>query len=326
MQLNSLSILLWAVVPPLLLLWYYCRRLAVTSYLRPLIFFGVGAIVGLTALGWQWGFETLADSALPWDKITRSLAGVALRQLIAIGPIEEGCKLAGVVLTTATLQRWRRFRSPGSTTIFIDAIATAFGFTAEENWVYFHHGTASVLDRLIGTPVHAMFSAPWGYTLAMYATSNYRLSKHWGIILTAWLNAVVCHALVNTFSIAGGYPPPLRFLSYLMFPLLLWMFWRLQQLSQRAQGQLPITLISGYTRTHRNWQRGLVFFALMLGGNAIFGIFLLVRYLTPLSWWQIIQPDFLRLLASRVMMDVIYGAIALAIYLYLRRVARRRQG
>lgn len=312
---NDLQVVLWAVVPALLLLVYYQRRVAAAPPLpRLLLFFVVGAISGFVALSLEWGFESLA-SWLGWNRITHSLPGVALRQLVEVGLIEEGSKLSGVVLTNSCLQRWYRLRPTQISAVFLATTAVALGFAAEENWVYLSHGTASIFERLIGTPVHAFFSAPWGYALGISYT---RSTKRWELIVRAWLNAVVCHALVNVLSSAWRYSPPLRFLSYGLFPFLLWMFWRMEGLLRRSQGKLPLALISSRIRIHRYWQRGLVLFALMLGGNAVFGFFLLARSLSPLSLSQLFSPDIRWFIVSRFLLNLIPALLAWVIYRYLR--------
>jgi RsiW-degrading membrane proteinase PrsW (M82 family) len=309
-------VLLWAVIPPLLLLFYYHYRVFTAPPLfRLLLLFICGAISGFTALGLERAFETVANWVVNWQHINYSLPGIALRQLVEIGPIEEGCKLVAVIIPTYYLQSRYKLR-PG--TVFLFTIAVALGFTAEENWIYLFHNTAPILDRIIGTPVHAMFSAPWGYALAM------RLNHKRNYLLSVWLNSVVCHAVVNTLSIAGGYLPSLRFLSYGVFPFQLWMFWRMEQLLRRVEGRLPITLISAQTLQHRYWQMGLVGFALMLGGNAIFGFFLLARDLSPLSWQQLFYPRVLWYILTKFLINLNFAAIAYLIYRYLRRQAKRR--
>lgn len=277
-----------------------------------LVCFGVGAVSGLVALGLEFGFEYLANRLVNWDRITRSLAGIALRQVIEIGAIEEGCKLGAVVLFQKSVglisSRSRHARHPIK--IFLFTIAIALGFTAQENWLYLSNGMATVSDRLIGTPVHAMFSAPWGYALAR----NRKLGR-------AWVNTVICHALVNVFSAAPRYSPPLSFLTYGLFPFLLWMFWRLEKLLRRVQRQPPIILISGSRPIHRCWQIGLVLFALMLGGNSLLGFFLLARILSPLSPSQLFYPDVLWFIFNRFVLNLIPALLAWGIYRYLRRSA-----
>lgn len=283
--------------------------------LHLLLCFGVGALSGLVALGLEWQFEHLANRWLNWDKITRSLAGVALRQVVEVGAIEEGCKLAGVVLFLygdRLLNFPLTHTSSRLSTVFMLTLAIALGFTAQENWVYLSNDMAFASDRAIGTPVHALFSAPWGYALAR----NRGLGK-------AWVNGVICHGLVNVSSTAWRYPPPQFFLSYGLFPFLLWMFWRLEKLLRKVQNQPPIILISGLTPIHRYWQFGLVLFALMLGGNALLGFFLLARRVSPLSLSQVLYPDVLWFIFSRGLVNLIPGLIAWGIYRYLRHCARR---
>ena len=323
----GLQLIVWAVGPPLLLLAYYYRRISPAPPLpRLLMFFVVGALSGLVALGLEWEFEYLANKFVDWDKITQSLAGVALRQLLEVSPIEEGCKFGSVVL----LQSWnraaneyQRFTLSRPSTVFIFTIAVALGFTAEENCVYLANSTASIFDRLIGTPVHALFAAPWGYALGIASYSSIRSGRYRGVITQAWINSVICHALVNVLSIATRYSPPLSFLSYGLFPFLLWMFWRLEQLLRKVQRRPSIGLISGCTTIKRYWQMGLVLFAFTLGGNAIFGIFLLARRLSTLNISQLLYPDILWFLVSRFLLNLIPGFMAWGIYQYLRYSARR---
>jgi RsiW-degrading membrane proteinase PrsW (M82 family) len=306
-----------------------------------LLCFGWGAIFGAIALGLEWIFEHLTSQWEYWQKITRTLAGVAVRQLAIVAPIEEGCKLAGVVTFRWLTRRRGDGRSP-AITIFIQTIAIALGFTAQENWVYLSNGVATLFDRAIGTPIHAMFSAAFGYTLAMrtrgqggqgdkgtiqFTIHNSQFTIHIDSPLPtphSLINAIICHALVNIFSSAWRYHPPLNFFSYLLFPFLLWLFWRMEGWWRRVQHQPPIVLVSGITPIYRYWQRGLVLFALMLGGNAIFGFFLLVRTLSPLRPAQMLAPDIFWSIVTRLVLNSIPGAIAWGIYRYLRFAANRR--
>ncbi|MBW4563798.1 MAG: PrsW family intramembrane metalloprotease [Mojavia pulchra JT2-VF2] len=315
------SVLLWAVIPPLLLLFYYYYRIfPPPSLLHLLLLFILGAVSGFVALSLETAFETVAKSIINWQQLGRSLPGSALRQLVEVGPIEEGCKLVAVIAPTYYLKRKYRLRS---STVFLFTIAVALGFTAQENWIYFFYNTASILERSIGTPVHAMFSAPWGYALGITIASNLRLHRDRKLVTRAWLNSVFCHALVNVLSIAWRYSFPVAFLSYGLFPLLLWMFWRLEQLLRRTQGKPAITLISSHIPKHRYWQRGLVLFALMLGGNAIFGLFLLARNVSLLNWAQIFYPNALWYILSRFLINLIFAIVAWLIYRYLRYLARQ---
>ncbi|MCC5629661.1 PrsW family intramembrane metalloprotease [Nostoc sphaeroides CHAB 2801] len=325
------SLLLWAAIPPLLLLgYYYCRVPFAPPLLKLLMFFIIGAISGILALSLEWIFEIVVNRVVDWHQIklclptsrcASTLPGIALRQLLEVGPIEEGCKFVAVVVPIYYLQRkYRLFAS----TVFLFTIAVALGFTAEENWIYLFYDTASILDRTIGMPVHAMFSAPWGYALGIYISSNTRLNRDKKFIFRAWLNSVICHALVNVLSSAWRYSLPLGFLSYGLFPFLLWMFWRLEQLLRKVQGKPAITLISGHTPQHRYWQRSLALFALVMGGNAIFGLFLLARILSPLSPSKLFDADILWFIISRFSLNLFFGVLAWGIYRYLRHSARRR--
>ncbi|MBD1861504.1 MULTISPECIES: PrsW family glutamic-type intramembrane protease [Trichocoleus] len=324
------TLIFWAIAPPLLALVYYCRQVRPVPALPQLLLgFLLGGPVGLMALGLEWGFEFLAQSILPWQQITRSLLGAGLRQLLEIGPIEEGSKLAGVLLLLVGLRKWQP-RSPSSSTILLCTIAVALGFTAEENLFYLFNGVASIFDRIIGVAVHAWFSAPWGYVLGLTLHRRHTLGlffkRDWRELLIAWLNAVACHALVNTLSIAWRYDPPIQLLSYGLFPFFLWMAWRLNNLLRRSQNQPLPTLISGTTQPERYWQSGLVLFALLLGGNAIFGWFLLGRSFSSVSWSQLIAtPDLLQFALSRFALNLIPAAIAWFIYRYLRHRGDRPQ-
>jgi RsiW-degrading membrane proteinase PrsW (M82 family) len=316
------SLLLWSAIPPLLLLgYYYCRVPFAPPLLKLLMFFIIGAISGILALSLEWVFEIVANWFVDWQQMKRWLPGIALRQLVEIGPIEEGCKLAGVVVPTYYLQRTYRLLP---STVFLFTIAVALGFTAEENWIYLFHNTGSILGRTISTPVHAMFSAPWGYALAVYISSKNRLNQDRKFIFRAWLNSVICHALVNILSIACSYSLALCFLNYGLFPFLLWMFWRLEQLLRKVQGKPVITLISERTPQRRYWQKGLVLFALVLGGNAIFGLFLLANKISPLSPSKLFDSYILWFIFSRFLLNLFFGVLAWGIYRYLRHFARRR--
>ncbi len=293
--------------------------------MRLLLFFALGAISGFIALYLELVFETVVQWVVNWRIIQRSLFGVVLRQLIEVGPIEEGCKLVTVIALTKYFQHRYRLRS---STVFLFCLAVSLGFTAEENWVYLFHGfqgIPSVVERLISTPVHAMFSAPWGYALAMLVNASIYSSRHNGRVSQAWLNSVICHALVNVLSIGGRYSFPWSLLSYGLFPFLLWMFLRLEKYLQKLQGQDPRTLISGLTSKQHLWREFLMLLTLMLGGNAIFVLFTLTRNLSVLNRLQLFDIDVALFVLSRLSLSLILGLSAWAIYRYLRRLASRRR-
>ena len=318
----NLYLVLWAVIPPLLFLWFYYRRTpAAPPGLNLLVLFIIGAISGFAALGLEWAMENVANRVLDWQQIQRHFFGVVLRQILAIAPIEEGCKLLAVILPISYLQRQYHLRT---TTVFLFTIAVALGFTAEETWIYLSHGTSSILDRSLGTPVHAMFSAPWGYALAIYISAGRRFNRDRNLIFIAWLNSVFFHALVNILSISVRFSQPTNLLIYGLFPVLLWMFWRLEQLLQKVQGKRNLPLISGYTSSARTWQRGLVLLILSLGGNAIFGLLILSRKISPLRWELWFEPKIFWFIVQELLFNFGLGLLAWLIYRYLRSLASRR--
>lgn len=308
---------MWTVVPPLLLLVYYHHRVLTAPPLsRLLLLFGVGAMSGLVALCLEWGSEYLASWIVDWQEITQSLTGVILRQLVEVAPIEEGSKLGSVILLQGS-------RPKRTITLFLFTIAVALGFTAQENWVYLANNTASIFDRLIGTPVHALFSAPWGYALGLARRSSFQSFGYRELIFRAWLNAVICHALVNILSSAWHYSPPFNLLSYGLFPFLLWMFWRLEGLFRRSQGKPFLDLISSRYRRHFLGKLSLALLAIALGGNAIFGLFLLFKRLSRLNSAQLLSPNVRWFIVSNCGLNLISGLVAWGIYRYLRYLARK---
>lgn len=318
----NLYLVLWAVIPPLLFLWFYYRRTpAAPPWLNLWVLFIIGAISGFAALGLEWAMENVANRVLDWQQIQRHFSGVVFRQILAIAPIEEGCKLVAVILPISYLQRQYHLRA---TTVFLFTIAVALGFTAEETWIYLYHGTSSILDRSIGTPVHAMFSAPWGYALAIYISASKRFNRNRHLIFIAWLNSVFFHALVNILSISVRFSRPTNLLIYCLFPLLLWLFWRLEQLLRKLQKKHPLELISGRTSSIRIWQRGLILLILSLGGNSLFGLFILYRKISPLRWELWFDPKIFWFIVQELLFNFGLGLLAWLIYRYLRSLAGRR--
>jgi RsiW-degrading membrane proteinase PrsW (M82 family) len=288
--------------------------------LQLLFFVIAGAISGFLALGLELVVETAAQWVGNWQQVQRSFSGMVLRQLVEIAPIEEGCKLVAVVVMTSYLQRKYHLRA---TTVFLFSMAVAVGFTAEENWMYLAHEQGSILGRIISTPVQTLFSAPWGYALGIYIASSIRFDRDRNLIYGAWLNAVICHALANILSLASSYSAPLSFLYYGFFPFLLWMFWRLEQLLRKIQGKRLINLISGYKLWHRYWRWCLILLVLMLGGNAISGLFLLVEKLIPLKIKWLFDREILQFVVSKLLLYALLATGAVLIYKYLRHSARR---
>lgn len=312
----------WAILPPLLLIvFYYYRIPTAPSLMRVLFFFLFGILSGLIALGLEWVCEYVAGLVIDWQTIRRSPTGIVLRQLLEVAAIEEGCKFAAVIAPIYYFQHRYRLRP---STVYLFTIAVAAGFTTEENWIYLYYNTASIFERVIGTPVHAMFSAPWGYALGLFFWSRTRFFSNTKLVLMAWLNSVICHALVNLLSGTGAYPPPLCFLSYGLFPFFLWMLWRLEQLLQRSIGKPSRSLITGRKPHQRYWQQTLIVLMLILGGNAILGIFNLVNKVTLLSHSQLLKNTVLVFVLGQFSLNIFLGFLAWMIYRYLRHSARQR--
>ncbi|MEC4817784.1 MAG: PrsW family glutamic-type intramembrane protease [Scytonema sp. PMC 1069.18] len=316
-------IILWAVVPPLLLLGFYSNRIPTSpSVMRLLFFFICGAISGFLAFYLESAFENAANQVVTWRLIQRTFFGVILRQILEVAPIEEGCKLGAVFIPIYYLQRQYRLRT---STIYLFSLAASLGFTAQENWVYLFYGfygAVSILERLISIPVHAIFSAPWGYALAIFFGSRY-LHRYTDLLLKSWFNSVICHALVNIFSLSGRFLFPLNLLVYGLFPFFLWMYWRLEQLLRRVQGQDAIALISSHKPKQRHTQKLLVALTLILGGNAIFMMFVALR--SFLNQSQRFYPDAMLFIVSRLFLSVIFGLLSWFIYRYLRQLVHHRR-
>ncbi|MDJ0800594.1 MAG: PrsW family glutamic-type intramembrane protease [Calothrix sp. MO_167.B12] len=306
----DLFLLLWAVVPPLLLLFFYHYRVSTAPYLfRLFLFFLFGFIAGLFADVSGWMFDNVAKAIMNGQQIQPSLPGEIFRQLLLVAPIAEGCKLAAVIIPMQFLQIQSRFCT---SSIFLFTIATAFGFTAQENLGYLFDGTASVLERLILTPVQAILSAPWGYALGISICLKIRSHRYTQSFGVAWLMAVVYHALVNVLS------GPRGIFNYVLFPLLLWLFWQMEQLLRRVQGKHPISIISGNTAEERYWQIALMVVAFFLAGNGIFGLFTLAKTLSPLGIGKIFSASFFFPTLSQLLINLLLGVLGWGIFRYLR--------
>lgn len=311
---GSTYLIFWGVLPPLFLLFYYFHRVSNSpSLLRLLLFFALGAISGGIALSLQLNFEILVGKFTNWQSIKGYLAVEVWRQLVKVGPIEETCKLAAVFLPAWFFQRWYRLRR---TSLFLFAIAVSLGFTALENCVYLNDDRGLVLERFISTPFQVMFSAPWAYAISVTLGCRIDSQDDRKLLSQAWVNSIVCHALVNILSSAWR-DPSLSFLSYGLFPFLVWMFWRLEQLLRKIQRQFSIVLITAKTPKHRNLQRGLIVFALMLGGNAISGLFILGQILSSLGRERLFEPSILWFTLSRSLVSIGFGIVAWGIYRHL---------
>ena len=309
-------LILWGVIPPLLLLLYYFHRVSNgPSLFRLLLFFALGAFSGGVALYLQSNIEIFLNTFTNWQSVRDYFTVEIWRQLVKVGPVEETCKLAAVFFPAWFFRRRYRLRR---TSLFMFAIAVCLGFTAQENCMYLLNDSgSSILERLISTPFHPMFSAPWAYAVSVTLGCRIDSQDDSRLFPQAWVNSIICHALVNILWSAWR-EPSFRFLSYALFPFLVWMFWRLEQLLRKIQRKPRIILVTAKTRKHRYFQCGLVIFALLLAGNAIFGLFLLAQVLTALSREQLFESSILWFTLSRSLLNVGFGIVAWGIYRYLR--------
>ncbi|WP_071190543.1 hypothetical protein [Trichormus sp. NMC-1] len=65
-------------------------------------------------------------------------------------------------------------------------------------------------------------------------------------------------------------------------------------------------------------------FILLLGGNAIFGLFILARKLSPSRLELLFQADILSWILKQTLLNVLLGLLSWLIYRYLRYLAGRR--
>ncbi len=256
-------------------------------------------------------FDSFTGVIVNGQRIEPSFPGEIFRQLLLVAPIEEGCKLAAVVIPLQVLQVQSRFCT---SSIFLFTIATALGFTVQENLIYLFGGTVSAVERLFFTPVQAVLSAPWGYALGMSFCLKIRSHRYTQSVAVAWLMAVVYHALVNVLSGSGS----LGIFDYGLFPLLLWLFWQAEQLLRRVQAKYPINIISGYTPEERYWQIALMVLAFFLAGNAIFGLFTLAKTLSPLGIEKVFSAGFFLPTLSQLLVNLLLGVLGWGIFRYLR--------
>lgn len=322
--------LIWSVAPALILLAYYYRRLSRRLVLLQTFgFFCLGILSGVVALAVGWRIETTLIEFGNWETLTLTFVGVVIRQFLVVAPVEELCKFLAFIIPIY-LFRWRFGNHKPE--IFLFAIALCLGFTAHENWVFLSNDNATPFDRIISTPVHAMFAAPWIYIITKNLTNLANLANLTNLtnltnkyqLLSAWLNCVACHALINIFANAGAFTIPIRYLSYCLFPCLLYLFWRMERLLKLAEVRKIKYLLKYFPIPHRYWRLGLILFALSLGGNALLGIFITIRTIIPLPIVKIWEFSTITLLTGRILYNITFGLIAWGIYYYLQKTARNQ--
>jgi RsiW-degrading membrane proteinase PrsW (M82 family) len=312
--------LLWAIVPPILLMLWYARRLK-SAPGRKVLFglFFLGALAGCFAALIELGFDWGAMQIPGWRGFSRSGFGQLLRQFGGIAPIEEFCKLLVVV----GLLRWLMARSgrmpaqPG--TVLMAAMAVGFGFAAQENVVMLLVGRATVIDRLLLVPGHGIFAAPWGLALGFAIC---RLARHLrysvDLVWKGWFVAVLCHGLTNSIALLSMLPG-LRDVLFLFFPWILYLAWLTEGILARAQGEPLPGRPWGATLPERLRYFGFGAAALWMGGLAIMHLRTLGN--TVIDPWRYAgilpsNPNLNYFLVEKFFQVVILGMAAIMVFRY----------
>jgi RsiW-degrading membrane proteinase PrsW (M82 family) len=267
-----IGLIAWAVGPPWLLLLFYSRRMrAAPQGWGLFVLFCLGGVAGMLALGLEW-LITLGGEQLPGGRaFNRELMGHILRQVLVIGPVEEACKLSAVgVPIGILLKRYHRVPAQPST-VMLATIAVAMGFGAQESLIYLLNGRGTLTDALLRAPLQALFSAPWGLALGVaLGRLNWELASGSRRVVKGWIAGAFCHAALNSLVYASLRQ---RWLSFLVFPWVLWLGWQFEGMVARSQGDLPPRLITATQLGPQLWQRGVVLGMVFLGGNALLGLY-----------------------------------------------------
>ncbi len=355
--LELFSTVVWGCVPPLSILLLYYRRVRSAPPLKGLIgLFGVGIFAGLLAWGGEWLALTGVKSVLMLKHMPAvatqnplhpaSFESLMLRQIGLIAPIEEGCKLAGVVLPLMVVIR-RDQRLPAQpSTVLLATFAVAMGFAAQENTLAIWHNPGVIVNRTIGAPMHALFSAPWGlalgfslsriipHTTEQLSQSNRlhppnqvirsdKLTRPYKLTIRAWVTACLVHAGSNCWV----YLSQVIRMSWLVYPLFawwLWLWWQTEGMLARSQGELAPKIITATGWAERCRERSLAITLLGIGAAAIntlrdLGNGTLLIWELRSTW----EPSTLWFVGKELLQAVILSAIALYLFRYLRQRANR---
>jgi len=190
-----------AVLPSLLLLWYFYRwdrgRKEPRGLLLLTFFLGFIAVMPAAVI------ESVVD---PLGMRYPPLIHLAFRAFIVAGLVEEGIKLF-------VIQRFIMNRPAFDEMMdgIIYTITASLGFAFFENLFYSFGSPGTLIIRgFTAVPLHAIASGIMGYYLGM---SKFGSPNAWKKGL---LYAVLIHGFYDFFLFVGG------FLSYLVFPLLAW--------------------------------------------------------------------------------------------------------
>lgn len=169
----------------------------------------VVAVVFAPALFWFWFFARRDVNREPAALLIRTfLWGAAMivpavlleraagvLAVFAVGVIEELAKYAAA----SNVSRHREFDEPVDGLVY--AAAAALGFATLENALYVAtHGAAVMWVRgPVTTLAHVLFSAPWGYAMAVKRFRGGRFVLRRGLLAGAGL-----HAVFNVLLTGGG--------------------------------------------------------------------------------------------------------------------------
>jgi PrsW family intramembrane metalloprotease len=336
-----LPIGVWSVVPPLLLLLLYHRRLRSVPSLNGAVWlFCGGMLAGWVATGLVQGLDRLVQSlpaewALSATMPEQALFSRVLWQMAVVAPAAETCKFVAVVLPLGWLMRRYRQLPAQPSTVLLAAIAVALGMGAQMNWVALWYEREPVIDRLLLLPLQAIFSAPWGFALgfALGRLGRYR-DYSARLIGRSWLAAGLCHGAWNGLWLLSRLPgqfvihPQLPSLTaaallYGLFPWALWLWWQTERMVVRSQGEQPPQLITGTTPAARWAQWLMAIAALGWGGAALyagrdFGDSLQDTWALRLTFDR---PTAIAL-AQELLRTIILGTLALYLFDRLRQANR----
>jgi RsiW-degrading membrane proteinase PrsW (M82 family) len=320
------SLVVWAVAPPLIVLLIYDHRIRATPPLKALmLLFGIGILVGWLALGLEWMFDAIARLIPQWRLWTRTLPGLLLRQMGVIAPVEEACKLVGVVLPLSLiLRRYRRVPAQPST-VLLAVFSVALGFAAQENLLALWSGKATVVDRAIGAPMHALFSAPWGWALGVALCRTIRWQEYsYRLVMGCWMLSCIWHASSNCLVYLTQLSR-YAWLVYFLFAGWLWLAWRTEVLLAQSQGDVPPRLISSPHWPGRLWQAGLGLVVLGLGGGALSSLRDLGNGVIYLWGWEqsaSFDSAMMLFVGRQLLQTLIMATLAGLLFRYLWRSAR----
>ena len=162
--------------PALFWLWFFARR---DVNREP---------AALLARTFLWGAAMLVPAVL-----LERAAGVAA--VVLVGAIEEAAKYAAA----SSVSRHRHFDEPVDGLVY--AAAAALGFATLENVLYVAtHGAGVLWVRgPVTTLAHVLFSAPWGYAMAV---KRFRGGR--GVLRRGLLVGALLHTVFNVFLLGGG--------------------------------------------------------------------------------------------------------------------------